>query len=186
MIFTNVSFTTWCLLIGGFHLLLGVAMLALHGGAAAAIKRFPRNAIAGVTLSTIAFIWAAIIVHVAPLDFIAPYKLPVVIALLVSIPLSWFWMGDLLAARALGGILVLLPAPILLVTRFLDSDWRLVMVVLMYVYAVTGMFFAGMPHLCRDAITWITARPKRFTAAGVVSLVIGLLVLLLPALNIGR
>ena len=56
------------------------------------------------------------------------------------------------------------------------------MVVLMYVYALAGMLFAGMPHLCRDAITWVTARPVRFSAAGGVSLVLGLLVLLLPVL----
>jgi hypothetical protein len=182
MIFTEVSFKTWCLLIGAFHVLFGLAMLLGRSRASAALKRFPRSAIAGVALSTLAFLWAAVIVHVAPLDFIAPYKTPVVIVLLVCIPLSWFWMGDLLAARALGGLLCLLPAPVLLATRFLDSGWRLVMVVLMYVYAVAGMFFAGMPHLCRDAIAWLTARPARFTAAGAVSLVLGLLVLLLPAL----
>ncbi len=182
MIFTDVSFATWCRIIGLIHLLLGVAMLVGREKVADALKRFPRSAIAGVTLSTLAFLWAAVIVHVAPLDFIAPYKTPVVIVLLVSIPLSWFWMGDLLAARALGGLLCLLPAPVLLATRFLDSGWRLVMVILMYVYAVAGMFFAGMPHLCRDAITWITARPGRFTVAGAISLLIGLLVLILPAL----
>ncbi len=182
MIFTEVSFKTWCLLIGTFHVLVGFVFLAFRDKAADAFKRFPRSAIAGVVLSTLAFLWAAVIVHVAPLDFIAPYKTPVVIVLLVSIPLSWFWMGDLLAARALGGLLCLLPAPVLLATRFLDSGWRLVMVVLMYVYAVAGMFFAGMPHLCRDAITWITARPTRFAAAGAVSLIFGLLVLLLPVL----
>ena len=181
MIFTEVGFKTWCLFIGTFHVLIGLVALALRDRAAVALRRFPRSAIAGVTLSTLAFLWAAVIVHVAPLDFIAPYKTPVVIVLLVSIPLSWFWMGDLLAARALGGLLSLLPAPVLLATRFLDSGWRLVMVVLMYVYALTGMFFAGMPHLCRDAITWLTARPARFTAAGAISLVTGLLVLLLPA-----
>ena len=182
MIFTQVSFSTWCLLIGAFHLILGAAMLLGRGMAAAALKRFPRSAIAGVALSTLAFLWAAVIVHVAPLDFIAPYKIPVVIVLLVSIPLSWFCMGDLLAARALGGLLCLLPAPVLLASRFLDSGWRLVLVVLMYVYAVAGMFFAGMPHLCRDAIAWLAARPARFAAAGAVSLLVGLLVLILPAL----
>ena len=56
------------------------------------------------------------------------------------------------------------------------------MVVLMYVYAVAGMFFAGMPHLCRDAITWVTARSARFAAAGAVSLIVGLFVLFLPVL----
>ena len=182
MIFTDVSFTTWCWIIGLIHLLLGVAMLVGRGRTADAFKRFPRSAIAGVGLSTLAFLWAAVIIHVAPLDIIAPYKTQGVILLLFFIPASWFWMGDLLAARALGGLLCLLPAPVLLATRFLDSEWRLVMVVLMYVYAVAGMFFAGMPYLCRDAITWITARPKRFAAAGVVSLLIGLLVIILPAL----
>ena len=182
MIFTEVSFTTWCILIGCFHLVLGIAMLAGRGWAAAAAKRFPRSAIAGVILSSLAFIWAAVIVHVAPLDFIARFKTPIVVLLVISIPVSWFWMADLLAARALGLILVLVPAPVLLATRFLDSGWRLVMAVLMYVWAVAGMDFIMAPYHCRDAIGWLAAKPARFAAAGAVSALVGLVVALLPSL----
>ena len=180
MIFTGVSFPTWCLLIGGLNLILGLALLAGRG--AAALRRFPRSPAAGIALSTLGFLWAAAIVHAAPLDFIAPYKVQVIVVLLVSIPLSWFLMGDLLAARALGFLLVLLPAPVLVATRFLDSGWRLVMVVLMYVYAIAGMFLVGMPFLGRDALFWTAAKPRRVAAVGAVLVLLGLVLLLLPRL----
>ena len=182
MIFTKVGFDTWCLLIGGLNLILGLAMLAGRKRVAEAVRLFPRSAIAGAVLSALAFLWAAAIVYEAPLDFIARFKLPIAILLIVSIPVSWFWMTDLLAIRALGGLLVLLPAPVLVVTRFLDSGWRLVLVVLMYVYAIAGMDFVMAPYHGRDAIAWATAKPARFAAAGAVFALVGLLVALLPSL----
>ena len=182
MIFTGVSFTTWCLLIGGLNLALGIAMLAGRARAAEAAKRFPRNAFAGAALSAMAFLWAAAIVYEAPLDFIARFKLPIAILLIVSIPASWFWVADLLSIRALGGLLVLLPAPVLVTARFLDSGWRLVLVVLLYVYAVAGMDFVMAPYHGRDAIAWVAAKPARFAASGAFFALIGFLVILLPAL----
>ena len=182
MIFTGVSFTTWCLLIGGLNLALGIAMLAGRARAAEAAKRFPRSAFAGAALSAMAFLWAAAIVYEAPLDFFARFKLPIAVLLIVSIPVSWFWMVDLLSIRALGGLLVLLPAPVLVVTRFLDSGWRLVLVVLLYVYVVAGMDFVMAPYHGRDAIVWVAAKPARFAAAGAVFALVGFLVVLLPAL----
>ncbi len=182
MIFTGVSFSTWCLIIGGLNIALGIAMLAGRRWAAEVAKSFPRSAYAGAILSALAFLWAAAIVYEAPLDFIARFKLPITILLIVSIPVSWFWMTDLLAIRALGGLLVLLPAPVLVVTRFLDSGWRLVLVVLMYVYAIAGMDFVMAPYHGRDAVFWVAAKPARFTAVGVVFTVLGFVVVLLPAL----
>lgn len=182
MIFDEVSFKTWCLLIGGFQILLGVAMLVGRGAAAMAMKRFPRYMPAGVALSTIAFLWAAAIVHEAPLDFIAPYRLWVVLALVVSAPLSWFWMKQLLPCRALGGIMVLLPAPVLLACRMVDSQWRLVLVTMMYVCAIAGMDLIMAPYHGRDFLAWLANRASRQCAAGVVLVALGAIAAALPFL----
>ena len=69
-----------------------------------------------------------------------------------------------------------------LARQILDSGWRLVLVVLMYVYAIAGMDFVMAPYHGRDAIAWATAKPARFAAIGAVFAVVGLVVLLLPAL----
>lgn len=173
MIFDNVSFQTWCCLIGAFNLLLGLAMVLLRGKAMTAALAFSRSAIAGMVLSTLAFLWAAVIVYVAPLDFLVRFKTIIVVLLVLSAPLSWFWMPDLLAARALGGIMVLLPAPVLLASRLVDSDLRLIMVVLMYLYAIAGMFLIMSPYHCRNYIKWLTDVPARFNSVGIITVILG-------------
>lgn len=174
MIFSHVTFGVWCLIVGAALAALAALPLFVPGKAAEAMRRFLRSVIAGVVLSTLAFAWAAAIVLVAPLDFIAPWRLWIAGALIVSAPLSWFWMSPLLACRALGGILVLLPAPVLLAARLVDSQWRLVMVVLMYVLAVLGMDFIMAPYHLRDALSWIAVRPSRVRSAGALLLFIAI------------
>lgn len=155
---------------------LGAFMLAFRNVAMTAAKAFSRNGIAAVILSSAAFIWAAAIVYVAPLDFLVRFKMIIIVALVLAAPISWFWMSDLLAPRALGGILVLLPAPVLLASRFVDSNWRLVVITLMYVYVVAGMAFIMSPYYFRDFVTWLTRKPVRFTVAGAISAAIGVMV----------
>lgn len=182
MIFSHVTFGTWCLIVGVALAILAALPLFAPAKASAAMRRFPRSVIAGVVISTLAFAWAAAIVLVAPLDFIAPWKLWIAGALMVSAPLSWFWMSPLLACRALGGILVLLPAPVLLSARMVDSPCRLVMVVLMYVFAVLGMDFIMAPYHLRDALSWIAAKPSRVRVAGALLLAAAMASLAIPFL----
>lgn len=174
MIFSHVTFRAWCLIIGAIAIALSGLPLVSPGKAAEAMRRFPRSVVSGVVISTLSFAWAAAIVLVAPLDFIAPWKLWIAGALVISAPLSWFWMSPLLACRALGGLMVLLPAPVLLASRMVDSQWRLVMVVLMYACAVGGMDMIMAPYHLRDALSWIAARPTRVRAAGTGFLLIGI------------
>lgn len=182
MIFSHVPFGAWCLIVGVIAIAIAILPLVSPQKAAEAMKRFPRSIAAGVVLSTLAFAWAAAIVLVAPLDFIAPWRLWIAGALIVSAPLSWFWMSPLLACRALGGLLVLLPAPVLLASRMVDSQWRLVMVVLMYVCAVCGMDMIMAPYHLRDALAWIASTPSRVRAAGAALIAVGIASIALPFL----
>ncbi len=123
-------------------------------------KAFPRSFTAGKVLSAAAFIWAALIVYLVPLDFIMKVKVPIAAALIISIPLSWNWIPELLAARSLGALWCLIPAPVLVASRFEDDNMRLLIVSLMYVVAVAGMFVTFSPYLLRDFITWLTGSEK--------------------------
>lgn len=139
---------------------------------------FPRNALLGKILSSIAFIWAAAIIYFVPLDFLMKFQIPIVVLLLVSIPLSWRWMPGLLAARSLGGLWCLIPAPVLVASRFAEGDGRLIVVSLMYLIAVAGMISAFSPYYLRDALAWVARPPlSRIRIAGILLTICGILAL---------
>lgn len=141
---------------------------------------FPRHQLLGKLLSAIAFIWAAAIIYFVPLDFLMKFQIPIVVLLLVSIPLSWRWMPGLLAARSLGGLWCLIPAPVLVASRFADGDGRLVIVSLMYLMAVAGMISAFSPYYLRDALAWFARPPvSRIRIAGAALLLCGILALVI-------
>lgn len=128
----------------------GIFFLATPGIAVKALRYFPDCHWAGKILSSAAFLWAAALIYFVPLDFIAKFRLYLAVFLVVSIPLSWSWMPLLLAARSLGALWCLLPAPILVAVRFAPGAGRLVCVSLMYAMAVVGMASTFSPYLLRD------------------------------------
>lgn len=130
----------------------GAFALVAPGAARRAARAFPDNRAMGRILSAVAFGWAAALIYYTPLDFLAKYRLALTAFLVVSIPLSWSWMPLLLAARSLGALWCLLPAPILVAVRFAPGNGRLVTVSLMYVMAVAGMVSAFSPYILRDAL----------------------------------
>ncbi len=154
------------------------ALLAPELAAKVAIA-FPRNRYAGMALSTIAFAWAAAIIWFQPLDFLVNFKDYICLALLVSIPLSWKWIPELLAARALGAVWCLIPAPVLVASRFADGDGRLLIVSLMYVTAVAGMFTTFSPYLLRNFIAFVTKKGERgIRIYGAISALLGIATLI--------
>lgn len=152
----------------------GLFALVAPKVASVAALAFPRHKLSGMVLSALAFIWAALIIWFQPLDFLMKFRPLLSVLLLVSIPLSWKWMPDLLAARALGGLWCLIPAPVLLASRFADGSGRLIVVSLMYVIAVAGMFTAFSPFYLRDVLAYVAARPLRMRIVGFVLLACGI------------
>ena len=55
------------------------------------------------------------------------------------------YMKELLAARALGGFLLLIAVPILQEARWHDSAWRLLVVVLVYLWIIYGLLLLLSP-----------------------------------------
>ena len=163
----------WTLSLGALIGLYGLATLAMPARISVTQLSFPRDKWLGYILSTVALTWAGVLLYKLPLEFLIPYRryFPIVIGL--SIPFAWYAMPDLLAARALGGVMVLIPAPVLQLARVHPSDWRLLVVILMYIMAVAGMTFIMAPYLLRDLLGAISKTKGRVRFCGMIRSILG-------------
>jgi hypothetical protein len=99
------------------------------------------------------------------------------IGILAGAVLSWIYVPEFLAVRALGMLLLLAAEPLLESAVLRTEPTRLLLVILAYGWVVAGLFFVGMPYLLRDAIDWVTARPRFWKAACGAGIVWGLALL---------
>ena len=175
-----LNLATWSWIIAGALALSGVAALANPAGLRAALGRFPRNAMAGRVLAGAAMIWVAMLVWRFPLGSFDAYK-P---ALWVLAPAAYYltitFAAELLAPRALGGLLLLLAGPALAAARFHPSAWRLAVVLLAYAWIVSGMALVLSPWLFRKLLVeHINATDRRCRLAGAARLALSLALALL-------
>lgn len=141
------------------------------------LRSFPRSVFFARVLSAIAIVWVASIVLQAPLgrfEWLKPY-------LYVAAPVLYFliifFMDELLAPRALGGLLLLAANPVLKAARWHESDGRLVMTVLAYVWVVAGITLVLSPYYFRRGADWATRTDGRCRGLAWIRLVIGLAIL---------
>ena len=140
---------------------------------------FSRNVPAAWILTAIDVAWVAwIILHAAlgRFEFLKPL---VYVAAPVSFFAMVFFMDELLAPRALGGLLLLLANPVLNSARWLDTQWRLVMIVIAYVWVIAGITFVLSPFRLRQAAEWGTKTDFRCILGGSIRVLVGALVLFL-------
>jgi uncharacterized protein YjeT (DUF2065 family) len=165
---------TWTLLLALLACAAGLPALLAPRATGRALRGFCRHRLTGRVLSTLALVWAGWLLYALPLEFLLPYRKFIPFVMLAVIPFTWFAMPDLLAARALGGLLALLPAPVLQVARVHPSPWRLVIVVLMYGFAVAGMTLIMAPYYLRDGLEWVSRSDGRLRLSGAARLLAGL------------
>jgi len=169
----HMNLSQWSLALGALMLGKGVFLLAARPQAVVLAKRFARDAWTGRVLATLAWIWAGWALYVMPLELLQPVRQWIPLLVLAAIPLSWVWMADLLSCRALGGLLVLFPCPLLLAARENPSALRLVLVTFTYIAIVIGMCLILYPYYLRRWIDWCVARPVRLQVAGAASVALG-------------
>ncbi|GAT33568.1 hypothetical protein TSACC_21985 [Terrimicrobium sacchariphilum] len=165
-------------------LVLGLALILGHvlafvkpTATASALKGFPRSRAAGTVLIAIAGIWGFILITTMDLGEFAHLRRVMAIAVVAGTVLSWRYMEEFLAVRALGMIALLASEPILEAAFLRPETSRLLVVVLAYVWIILGLFWVGMPWMLRDQITWLTSQKLRLKAATVGGIVYGVAVL---------
>ena len=85
---------------------------------------FSRNIPAAWILTALDVAWVAWIVFHASLGWFDPLKPALYILAPMSFLAMVFFMDELLAPRALGGLLLLLANPVLNSARWLETEWR--------------------------------------------------------------
>ncbi len=173
----HLTLQHWTLLLALPLLLTGIVKLAAPATAGHLLKGFPRSRVAGYLLSSIALAWAGWLLYAMPLEFLVPYRRYIPFVMLAAIPFAWYAMPDLLASRSLGGLFVLLPAPILQVARVYPSEWRLVVVTLLYLMALVGMTLIMAPYYHRDTLEWLSRSKLRLRLCGLCKLLLAALLL---------
>ncbi len=173
----NPTPSHWAFICGAFQALAGLAFLVFPSSAVAAFLRgFPRAEWTGRILAVITWILAAWATMVLPLDFLRPVQQPQVLVPLTAALafLTCWWMPELLACRAVAGILMLFPCPLFLAVRAHPSAWRIALVVYAYIAAIKGMVIMFSPYHMRRACFCLADRPALQKTIGIVFLLIGI------------
>jgi len=162
----------------GVLLVVAHALALLKAGAVQDwLRSFPRSKGWGITLLTIAAVWFFYLVATMDLGEFSNWRPTVLVVTPMAWVLTWKYVDEFLAVRALG-MIVLLAAEPLLESAFLRPEvTRLFLVALVYVWVVFAMFWVGTPYTLRDQIAWITAAERRWRAAALAGLAYGALLI---------
>lgn len=118
--------------------------------AAKQVGKVPRARALGIALSTLCWAWVGLELWHHPVDllaFLTPVRLLVLTGLCTV--LTPILLHNLLCARAIGGLCMLWPMPVILAVRDQITLWRLVPVLLGYASLTLGMFLVFYPWLLR-------------------------------------
>jgi hypothetical protein len=167
---------------GVVYLALSVPLLACAAWAQGIIKGFPRHVWAGRILAAPALAWAVFLVREMPLGWFDAYKGWLYMVGPLLYVLIVIFMEELLAARALGGLLLLVAGPVLEASNATNAagcSWRLVLVALAYTWVIAGMALMLAPWRFRKTMEVLCATVGRCRAAGAIGSAIGVGLILL-------
>lgn len=124
--------------LGALGVLAGMVLLRFPAALRAGLAAFPRSKWPGWILTAACVFWVSwVIRHAALGRFEVVKPLIPVLAVVGFGAIVWF-LDELLAPRALGGLLLLLANPMLNGVRWSDSAWRFAVVLIAYAWVVAG------------------------------------------------
>ena len=162
-------------------------LLTAPAAAARALAAFPRNLWVGRALAAVALAWSAWLAWDMPMGFVDAYKQWLYVLTPVAYLLVIWLMDEMLAARAFGGLLLLVAEPVLAAARQPGlSNWRLTLVVLVYVWVVAGMALVLGPYWFRKTAEVLCRSDDRCRKAGAVGLAVGIMLAALGSTVLAR
>jgi len=161
-----ISLANICVILGGLYIVLHLPLMVMPQAARRFLRAFPRNKWAGGGLAIVALAWAAWEVYDMPLGMIDQYKIWLWAIGPVTGVLVLTFMNELLAVRALGGILMLAACPVLEIQRLNASYWTWVPAGLVYIWVVAGMILMLSPYRFRHVVERFCATDRGCMAMG--------------------
>jgi hypothetical protein len=145
----------------------------------AALRKFPRYTPAGYILMILATLWFLAYVKQESISDFAHFK-PALFILFAAVGIgACLFVHDFLAVRGLAVVLLLLSKMIVDTARWVDTDWRLVVVTWAYTMVMAGMWLTISPWRLRDLLNWSTANDQRTRLTSAIRLGFGVLLVVL-------
>jgi hypothetical protein len=158
----HLSLQTAGLIAGLFLLLISVPGLIKPELARGFAQRLPRSRVAGFVLLTVDLFWSLWLLATMEMGEFSGFRRPLLIILPVGFFLVLRFVDEFLAVRALGILFLLAAEPLLDAAFFRNETSRLLVTGFAYFLIVIGMFWATMPYLLRDQISWSAGKPWRW------------------------
>ncbi len=136
-------------MLGAVMGMLSACFAFFPGKSRAALKAFPRHRFGGAFLACAALSWCTVLLMQSNLGFLEKYKPLLLLIAPIVFVLIVFFVDELLAPRSLGGLMLLVPAPILVAARWTDSPWRYFALVSAYAMVIKGISLILNPYLLR-------------------------------------
>jgi hypothetical protein len=165
-------------------IVIGLLLIATHGAALAVpgptqsfLRTMPRSRVLGGVLLAVSAVWAFWLVRTMDLGEFQPLRSALTIAVPAGAVLTWMFVEEFLAARALGIVALLAAEPLLEAAYLRPEVSRLLLVCLAYAWIVAGLFLVGMPYILRDLTKWLLLKPSRYHAAAGAGIACGVVIL---------
>jgi len=163
---------------------LGVGLPQIYGlrnpaAFAAAARKFPRSLAWGYALMALGTVWFLYYLQTESAADFAAYKGAMSVGFAAIGLGTCIFVKDFLAVRGLAVVFLLLAKLMTDTARWVDTEWRLVIMVWAYVLVVAGMWFTISPWRLRDLLNWGTASEKRVRIGCAIRLAFGLFVVAL-------
>ena len=166
--------------VGGIYVALHLPLVVAPQGVRKRLGEFPRHFWSGAVLAALALAWSAVEVNAMPLgNFIGGYKWLLWILTPVVLGLILVFMNELLAPRALGGLLLLVANPVLSIQCLSYSRATWLIAGLAYAWVVAGVLLVLAPYRFRQAVERWCGTDARCRAAGISGVVVGIILIAL-------
>ena len=166
--------TVYTIIIGFLFIITGGMITLARGSSSKFLKTFCRNKYASMALSAIDLILTYFLLKAMPMGFLDQYKWLLIPLLPISIVLVNMYLNELLFSRALGGLFLILMAPVLDLARLNFSTFTPVLSLACYILIVVGMYLVCLPYLMRDFGSFIERQAGRTTILSVILVVYGI------------
>ena len=174
-----MKLSTLAILLGMLYILGNIYGVLKPAAFGAAARKFPRYTPIGYPLMLLATFWFVWNVYQEPIADFAVMK-PYLCAFFAAVGIgACLFVKDFLPVRALAVLLLLLAKLMVDTARWVDTEWRLVIVTWAYLWIVVGMWFTISPWRMRDLVNWATLSESRVRFVSGLRLGFGLLVLML-------
>ncbi len=165
--------------LGAFIMIVNVPAVVVPSLFRRTALSFPRSKAPAWLLTAFCLTWVAWVMLHAYLGRFEFLKPAIYAAGPIAFILMVVFMDELLAPRALGGLLLLIANPVMAAARWHESEWRLVITVIAYAWVMAGIMLVLAPYWFRHAVEFATRTNRRCVLLGLVRMAVGALVLLL-------